>query len=196
MKKTSRYFYSIINLKPSQTLYRIITYFWKPLSFNLIILKNDNKEHNFFYLKRDFIETSLYTNTTNEFVFLNKKKIFENEIQWNNNDETSLWNFNLNYFDFLNDLIALYEEYNDINYLDKGKKYVNSWIDCSNKYNNIMWSPYTISLRLLNWVSFYSYLIEKKLVEKIPFSILRSIIKQEKYLSLNLEYDEIGRAHV
>ena len=74
----------------------------------------------------------------------------------------------------------------------KGQELIDEWIQRSERYNKVTWAPYTISLRLINWISFYSNLIKNNLVKNIPMNVIDSIFKQNEYLKMNLEYDVLG----
>ena len=55
---------------------------------------------------------------------------FEEEIHWNINPfNYRLWNFNLNYFDFLDILYNAYKMTEDIKYIDKGIELILSWVE-------------------------------------------------------------------
>jgi hypothetical protein len=195
LKALERYYYFFFHTKKVQIFRRFVSRFLRPLSY--IYIRNskyrvDNVKINYFEIKLNKSVNQTTDILNNQFTFLNNKFSFKNNVEWANNEQNSLWNFHLNYFDYLNDLIILYKTMQQEIFLLKGQSLVQEWTNCSNRYNNVMWAPYTISLRLLNWMSFYSYLIEYKHVDSVPKTVLVSIRKQLRYLKMNLEHDVRG----
>ena len=135
-------FHTIKYLKPIQIYYRLY-YFIR----NRFFKKKYEKElspNKFSLLWEDFILNPNSYLGDNEFSFLNLAKDFNKEIDWNFAEYGKLWEFNLNYFDFLNqknikikDGIALIKNFLEKeNVLKDGK------------------ASYPISLRGINWVKF------------------------------------------
>lgn len=195
LKTLERYFYFFFHTKKVQIFRRFVSLFLRPLSY--IFIQNskyrvENNKINYFQITLNDSVNQTTDILNNQFTFLNNNFSFKNDVEWANNEQSSLWNFHLNYFDYLNDLIILYKTKQQEDLLLKGQSLVQEWINCSNRYNNVMWAPYTISLRLLNWISFYSYLIEYKHIDSVPQTVLVSIRKQVRYLKMNLEHDVRG----
>ena len=112
----------------------------------------------------------------NNFSFLNIQKSFEGEIDWNFQKYGKLWNYNLQYFNFLlqenlsieekeNLLLSLYE------WLNKGL---------------LPLEPYPSSLRIVNMIRFYSR------NEKISGEVLSYLHAELNFLSKRLEYHLLG----
>lgn len=108
----------------------------------------------------------------NEFIFLNKKKVFEGKIDWNCSDFGKLWTYNLNYFEFLhqknfqkeNGLILINDFIQNFDILKDGLE------------------PFPTSLRIINWIKFL-------LGNKINDSIILNNLYTQIYLLLdNIEY--------
>ncbi len=117
----------------------------------------------------------LYSNryaSNNSFEFLNIKHEFSDQIDWNYDAYGKLWTYNLNYFDFLNQIdmskeigLNLIQDYvNKDAFLKDGKE------------------PYPISLRLINWMKFLSKSQVKN--EKID----EVLYHHTRILVFNLEY--------
>lgn len=125
----------------------------------------------------------------NEFTFLNNLKYkFEDKINWNINPFSyRLWNFNLNYFDYLDILYNSYILTKDTKYLIKGLKLIGNWIEKNKQYNVNTWDPYVVSKRLVNFINFTAVTKEICKVENIE-KINKSIYVQAKYLNNNIEY--------
>ena len=81
----------------------------------------------------------------NEFNFLNRKKIFDNRnVDWNFSEFGLLWNYNLNYFDFLQQENFSTEE---------GMKLMHHFIE-NTSWHSHSYDPYPVSLRGINWIKF------------------------------------------
>lgn len=126
---------------------------------------------------------------SNEFIFLNKLSYrFEEEIDWEINPfDYRLWNFNLNYFDFLDTLYNSYKVTRDIKYLRKGIELIGNWIEKNRQYNVNTWDPYVVSKRIFNFINFMSDIKDEYQIEKLN-EINSSIYIQAIYLSNNIEY--------
>lgn len=126
----------------------------------------------------------------NEFTFLNNLSYkFTGDIKWNCNIfDYRLWNFNLNYFDYLDTLSIAYSFTNNLEYIDKGIELINSWILANSKYfDEDIWDPYVISKRIYNIINFISF-NKKNINFNKNNKINESIYTQAKYLSKNIEY--------
>ena len=110
------------------------------------------------------------------FRFLNREKRFGNCIQWDYSDFGKLWNYNLNYFDFLN------QREMGVN---GGLGLIQNFINASLQSKTCM-EPYPISLRTLNWIKFFS---QNKIQDQ---QIDACLYAQVKVLANNLEYHLLG----
>ena len=109
------------------------------------------------------------------FFFLNRKGDLGFPVDWQARSQSLLWRYNLHYFDFLHQ--------NDFERPD-GLRLMQSWVEGNpvNK-NNAGWQPYPLSLRLVNWIKFFS------LKNIYPSSdLLESIALQAKNLQRQIEY--------
>ncbi|MBC8526123.1 MAG: alginate lyase family protein [Candidatus Cloacimonetes bacterium] len=68
------------------------------------------------------------------------------DIDWKMNDKTNLFQYHLHYHEFLL-------------FLDKntGIKVIRDWIAKNSPSNSVSWDPYTISIRVVNWIKFISH---------------------------------------
>jgi uncharacterized heparinase superfamily protein len=106
------------------------------------------------------------------FLFLNLYKEFNNKIDWAFSDYGKLWNYNLQYFDFLMD-DAVKDEY---------KIAIINDFCLSLKNKSISLEPYPVSLRLVNWIIYAS-----KKNYTSPF-FTKTLKNQIDYLEQNLEF--------
>lgn len=99
-------------------------------------------------------------------------------IDWNSSEKSDLYNYNLNYFNYI--------DYEDA----FSEKLILNWIDLNKNKFSINWDPYPISLRIVNWLKFLqtSNITNKK--------ILDSIKQQSLYLKNNLELDVLANHYL
>ena len=175
MRKIKLLLNTIKYLKPIQVYYRFY-YFFR----NKLIRINVNEKFltpfTLINWESELKSSLSYEHKQKSFSFLNIKKQFLEQIDWNYNKHGKLWTYNLNYFDFLNqkemisqigvNLILDYIKNDSI--LKDGKE------------------PYPISLRGMNWIKF---LAENKISNT---QIDKTLINHYKILSENLEYHLLG----
>ena len=112
-------------------------------------------------------------------VFLSINASISSDNCWNDITKEKLWLYNLHYFDDLSSVT--YQERESIHY-----SFINRWIDENPPCLGNGWEPYPLSLRLVNWVKWFS---KKNTVEQ---KHLNSIAQQASALSQQLEYHILG----
>jgi uncharacterized heparinase superfamily protein len=116
------------------------------------------------------------------FFFLNREEDLGPEIDWQAAGLPRLWQYNLHYFDYLNQPNLTY---------DTGLALIRSWIiNHSPKSKAVGWEPYPLSLRLLNWIKFLA-----KWNRPIPPYVIESVGLQTFNLQRQIEY-HIGGNHL
>ncbi len=133
----------------------------------------------------------------NRFTFLNNLTYqFTGEIDWKKDPfEYRLWSFNLNYFDYLDDLLNAFFFTSDKRYLDKGYALIDEWIKKNlTVYDSDLWDPYVTSKRLINWVKFISFCSIHNNT-KITNFYVKAISTQLSFLKSNIEY-YLGANHL
>ena len=111
-----------------------------------------------------------------EFCFLNKRKTFTNQIDWNYSEYGMLWAYHLNYMEYL-----LQEDMDK----ERGLGLIYEFIGNIGN-NEVGIDPYPISLRGINWIKFISkYKISNKQIDSNLYS-------QYKILLNSLEYHLMG----
>lgn len=87
------------------------------------------------------------------FNFLNEKKYLSIPINWQSNSWSTLWTFNLHYFDWAKewteDFLKNKKKEEDIFLI---KELIDQWIHNNKLGKGIGWNSYTTSLRIKNWV--------------------------------------------
>ena len=99
------------------------------------------------YLDRFDVEASL----EGELLLLNERHC-PNFNTWQVPEASHLWNFNLHYFEYCIPLAARWRQDRDERCLEKLKELVGSWMSACKYPEGDAWHPYTISLRLVNWL--------------------------------------------
>ena len=109
-------------------------------------------------------------------MFLNLRKSFEREIDWDYSGYGKLWTYNLNYFDYL-----LQEEIEQQTALDL----IGSF--CAQPDGRITGiEPYPTSLRGINWIKFFCY----QEVQNPKFNAI--LFEHYRFLASNVEYHLMG----
>lgn len=113
------------------------------------------------------------------FVFLNHASPVSFPIAWNDAEQAKLWLYNLHYFDYLNQANMA---------PDTALNLIKDWI----KHNPIGvgngWEPYSLSLRIVNWIKFLSLHTFGENLDGIH----ASLFLQCRFLFGHLEYHLLG----
>lgn len=190
-----RVFDTVKYMNSRQLIYRLRYEISKRISRSIEVKGDVKVNQNYKFRNKEFIteNNDIVLNANrilnNEFTFLNKLTYkFENEVDWEINPfDYRLWNFNLNYFDFLDILYNTYRKTKDIKYLDKGIELIDNWIEKNKEYNVNTWDPYVVSKRLFNFINFIADIKDIYIIDKLD-KINSNIHTQAQYLSRNIEY--------
>lgn len=120
------------------------------------------------------------------------------DTDWHEELSSPLWRFNLHYFEYLLSLAEAYRRNKRDAYLDKAKDIIMAWITaCSQARGGVAWDPYTISMRVVNWLSFYGEL-RSELEEDTDFMKVfnTSLAEQFVFLSSYLEVDLLANHYL
>lgn len=203
--KIQLYINTVKYLKPSQIYYRLLNKTKRELyKRNLKSFKYPNNieisnkldflipelDFNKEYLDRFDIKEIL----NNEFTFINIKNKVDLSGAWNNKDLQHLWRYNLHYFEYLYVLAFKYlEEDKSEKYYSKFKIFIENWVENNPVGIGDGWHPYTISLRVTNWISVYKIFSDRITKDKnFDKAIKESLYIQYKYLQSILEKDVLG----
>jgi len=178
LKHIFLYYHTIKYLKPIQIRYRIYYFLRKKIrlftgfqykAFADIRTRQIKEFTPFLVNSNSYFEKET-------FVFLNQKKEFRNKIDWNFPKYGKLWNYNLSYFEYLNQENIQVEE---------GLRLINDFIDCFSSLKDGL-EAYPTSLRILNWIKFLlSNVIRDDRVNS-------NLYAQVKIMQDNLEYHLLG----
>lgn len=171
--KIGKYFRTIKNLKLIQIYYRLFYLFRNKVYKKKYSFKDVKSNSKVVWKNTIHLNQSFYGNNT--FEFLNKKKKF-NKIDWNFSENGKLWNYNLVYFDFLN------QEKIDF---DDSLNLIHNFILNDDRHISGN-EPYTISLRNINWIKFASYNnIKNNKIDDYLFNSYKKLLD-------NLEFHLLG----
>lgn len=198
LKKFALYFNTIRSMKVSQMYYRVRRMLHLDCSLGFGVAEDVRRaeaiasvqELDFDpdFLSRFSVEELLQDHVT----LLHTAKRFCWNEKWRFEDESALWNFNLHYFEYLHPLVERYQVTKDRRYLDQAVRMIEGWIGQNpQRAGGAGWSPYTIDLRLTNWLSFYSA-IHADLSDGFREAFLRSVQEQYAFLNRHLELDILG----
>ena len=187
-------------LKPSQVFYRISNKLKRELySRKILRIKapkkiNINDKKNFLIPRLDF--DIQYLNRfnideifQNEFEFINIKHKVSLDTAWNDKSLQHLWRYNLHYFEYLYMLGFKYIDEDDKSkYYEKYKELIVNWIENNPYPYGDGWHPYTISLRITNWISTYKiFKDEISNDNKFGRQMIESLYIQYSYLQKTLK---------
>lgn len=197
MGKVALYWNTIKYMKPSQIYYRIVKKIGLRCTIGCI---PDTNYGDVALIKTpiDFDKDPVFLERfdadellNNKVTFLHSSKEFLWNEKWEFEDQSALWNFNLHYFEYLFSMLSAYEKTGNRDYFDKTIFCIESWIKENPEGEGIGWSPYTIDLRLTNWISYYC-MTEKELPTEFKVRLIESIHRQFIYLSNHIEKDILG----
>lgn len=170
-----RLYYTLKPLKFKQVFFRLFYKFKKPKL-------NNNRQYKL--AKRSWRwagpplkAQSLFND--DDVVFLSTAGSVKSASSWNDPAMSKLWLYNLHYFDDLD----------SESYLEREKQHsalIDRWIEENVACNGNGWEPYPTSLRLVNWVKWFS---KKGAVKK---KYLVSVYQQAELLLQQLEYHILG----
>lgn len=169
----SRLFHTLKYLKFKQIYYRLYYRFKSPKVKRAEIFGNQSWNWQGPSLFKQTVFTEFHVR------FLNKDGEIVGSEDWNSDKYSKLWLYNLHYFDDLSASDAESRERLHYSFIDR-------WIKENPPCLGNGWEPYPISLRLVNWVKWFS---KKKFVDDIHLS---SIDLQAQALLQQLEYHILG----
>jgi uncharacterized heparinase superfamily protein len=127
------------------------------------------------------------------FEFLGKGHTFSRGINWNDPQLSHLWRYHLHYFNYLLPLCTLRPLASGSAPYAVFKRLVSSWMDSNTRLQGDGWHPYTLSLRIVNWIH-AAEAFKQDLTEDPSFKskYLSSLYYQIRNLFENLEFDVRG----
>lgn len=173
-RQTQRYYHTLKHLKLQQIYYRIWYRISRP-SVKTGDLYPERKTQSQWI--GSISKSDTWTNG-DVFVFQNVTGRL-NEIGWDGDERNKLWRYNQHYFDFLNSKSLLSQPV-------EANRLINNWITCNPVGIGNGWEPYTISLRVVNWIKWS--LAGNALTEVMK----TSLILQLRLLNQRVEWHILG----
>jgi uncharacterized heparinase superfamily protein len=129
----------------------------------------------------------------NRFCFLNQTVHFETNVDWRNGHLSQLWRYHLHYFDYTRDLVIWAATGQRLVAYETFRRLADSWISSNQSLEGDGWHPYTISLRVVNWLHAVSA-FSSELDGDHPFRerLISSLYGQAQILYGDLELDVRG----
>ena len=124
------------------------------------------------------------TGCDSQFCFLGQsKRVQSRNGDWACKDMPKLWRYNLHYFDYLHDPQRSFENKCFL---------ITDWIQHNPPGTEDAWEPYTVSLRIVNWIKFFLLSNEANQEggnEKLPRrEWIESLCQQALWLEQHIEY--------
>ncbi len=113
------------------------------------------------------------------FEFLNQKTSFEGPSRWSPAGASRLWVYNLHYFQYLEEMNAA-----------EGTALILDWITCNRDPGGPGFEPYTLSLRIREWIEWLQRHPDIESSKKRE--IVKSIALQTQAMDQQLEYHLLG----
>lgn len=168
-----RFFYTVRTLKLRQIIYRLY-YRFRRLDVNVC---DAAMQRGSLQAWRGASFHSPATLDGKSFEFLGYRATVDTD--WNRADLPKLWLYNLHYLDDLNAVDA-------IDFQNLNKKLVNDWIDHNPPMAGNGWEPYSLSLRIVNLVKWYSC------QPKLQSDWLPNLATQARALTRQIEHHILG----
>jgi uncharacterized heparinase superfamily protein len=166
-----KYFHTIKYLKPVQIYGQIKFRLYKP-SFVIRATPSVRTRPQGWITP---VSKAVSMSSHNHITFLNQEKNISSPVIWNADGIDKLWLYNLHYFDVLKSIANDEQKIWQTRLLERWVK------ENPPAHRSNGWEPYTISLRIVNWVKWL-------LVENKPdAALLQSLATQARYLAKRLE---------
>ena len=201
--KFSLFFHTVKNLSIKQIIYRAYYIgrrnFWKliPQKVNFYSCETNRTIPIVFFDNGIEIQNAIDSAgklSCNTFCFLNKEVAFGPEISWNDPCLSQLWRYHLHYFNYVQDLMFFGKNCkNDNRSAAIFYNLAKSWIDHNQIIRGDGWHPYTLSLRIVNWINALDYW--RLYFDNHPDyerQITGSLYGQARFLASSLEKDVRG----
>lgn len=129
---------------------------------------------------------------SNEFVLLNQRVSFENRVDWNSANLSQLQRYHLHYFDIVwrATLVRHAGRPQEASSVLRGL--IESWVQSNQLLQGDGWHPYTVSLRVVNWIHAASVFSDELGNADFQQLFLGSLYSQCRFLSNDLEFDVRG----
>lgn len=130
--------------------------------------------------------------TANTFLFLAEERRFPLDLDWHVTEASHLWRYHLHYFGYVRELM-LADAIGGRDGAIQFQRLTASWIAGNRAVRGDGWHPYTLSLRIVNWLKAAAFW-EDQLVQPADWrrDFSASLRDQAEHLLLQLEHDVRG----
>ena len=171
--KLSLYLWTFRYLRPMQIVYMFLR---RVINFSPKVNDHINPIIKTGFRLNDPIRPKTNLLQGNTLTFLNTSiEINQNHIDWDCEEFSKLWRYNLHYFDYLLDTET---------HIDFDRQLIDSWIDNNPAGMEDAWEPYTLSLRIVNWIKYFASIYPNE----IPHRWLKNLHQQAQSLEQQIEY--------
>ncbi|MFH1954128.1 MAG: alginate lyase family protein [Pseudomonadota bacterium] len=127
------------------------------------------------------------------FTFLQQSYAFHEKVLWEDPSLSQLWRYHLHYFEYVNDLFVWKGMGHGDQAYQAFRMLADSWINGNRRLMGDGWHPYTISLRIVNWLNAVP-VFQSELTKNGRFyqGLVGSIYGQGRILAHDLEFDVRG----
>lgn len=127
------------------------------------------------------------------FCFLHHAVEMGNQIKWHDPTASQLWRYHLHYFSYVPALLVWSQSGEVQKAHQTFRRLVNSWIENNQQIRGDGWHPYTISLRLVNWLNaLAAFEVQGIKDDAFRQHLLSSAYGQAQILFADLELDVRG----
>jgi len=181
MKPLGLYVSTLAHLRPSQVAWFLYRRFFPQFQS---VTKTVNAKIRVGVSMVPGVVCSRSTKDATQFCFLGQSKWFEQgKVDWICRDMPKLWRYNLHYFDYLHDPQRSLENKHFL---------IADWIQHNPAGAEDAWEPYTVSLRIVNWVKFFLLWNEADFgegrEEPSRQNWIDSLYRQAMWLEQHIEY--------
>lgn len=176
-KQLRRYVHTVRHLKIEQLIYRVF-YRLRKLKLNSSYKPSSVRIWHEPWLAPEVMPSACLD--AKNLVFLGEEGCLDEDNLWNSSKRSKLWLYNLHYFDLMSASGAC-ENQAVINTL------LQRWIQENPPSKGNGWEPYPLSLRVVNWVKWFS-----KYPEYLNETAQQSLALQGEALAEQLEYHILG----
>ncbi len=127
------------------------------------------------------------------FSFLQHSHVFDKQVLWEDPSLSQLWRYHLHYFEYVDDILVWAELGHAEEAYQTFKSLADSWMEANQRLVGDGWHPYTVSLRVVNWLNAVPVFQSQLLKDGEFYEHLVSIIYgQGRVLAHDLELDVRG----
>lgn len=126
------------------------------------------------------------------FTFLHKTVSWQEAPDWHMEGLSPLWRYHLHYFDYVRSLLIWGAAGKQERAAATFRHLATAWMEQNRTLKGAGWHPYTLSLRIVNWLNALIYFREQWAQSSFVETLSSSIYGQARMLRADLEFDVRG----